>query len=103
MPAKRNTDTVNHPSHYNAHPSGVECIDIIRWYTANVAMVFKHLWRAGLKQVTSNDHLEDYLKAQFYLNDEIERLRLEKEREGWTKQDWADFRQEVRDHLRLAE
>lgn len=25
-------ENVNHPQHYNQHPSGVECIDIARYY-----------------------------------------------------------------------
>jgi len=42
-------EQVDHPQHYNNHPSGVECITIIEWYPANTAMAMKYLWRAGLK------------------------------------------------------
>ena len=38
---------INHPSHYNKHPSGVECIDIIRHHSHNVGAAIKYLWRAG--------------------------------------------------------
>jgi len=62
-------NTVNHPSHYNQHPSGVECIDIIQWFPYNVGAVIKHLWRADLK----GDRLEDLQKALTYLEKEIER------------------------------
>ena len=40
---------VNHPAHYNQHPAGIECIDIIRHYTCDIANAIKYLWRAGLK------------------------------------------------------
>lgn len=41
---------INHPSHYNKHPSGVECIDIIRHHNFNVGSTIKYLWRAGSKK-----------------------------------------------------
>lgn len=78
---KRFGDNVNHPKHYNSHPSGVECIDIVRHYNFNVGNVIKYLWRHGLKheQGVSDRQkaIEDLRKAQFYLNDEIERLEHE--------------------------
>ena len=40
---------VNHPKHYNSHPNGIECIDIIRHYVCDIANAIKYLWRAGLK------------------------------------------------------
>lgn len=40
---------VDHPKHYNSHPNGIECIDIIRHYTCDIANAIKYLWRAGLK------------------------------------------------------
>ena len=27
---EQKTDNVNHPAHYNSHPSGIECIEIAR-------------------------------------------------------------------------
>ena len=42
-------EQVNHPAHYNSHPNGIECIDIIRHYTCDIANAIKYLWRAGLK------------------------------------------------------
>lgn len=41
---------VDHPRHYNIHPAGIECIDVIEYMTANVALAIKHVWRAGLKE-----------------------------------------------------
>jgi hypothetical protein len=64
-------ETVNHPPHYNAHPSGVECVDVAEHYGFNVGNAIKYLWRAGLK---STDPIEDLRKAAWYVNREIERL-----------------------------
>lgn len=62
-------EEVDHPRHYNSHPSGVECIDIIRFYPFPVGNAIKHLWRAGLKPGMSE--LKDLKKAVWYLNDYI--------------------------------
>lgn len=77
-------DSVNHPRHYNSHPSGVECITITEHMSFNVGNAIKYLWRAGLKTgpqkeqtVVSEQHLEDLEKAQWYINREIEKLRKE--------------------------
>ena len=64
-------DLVNHPPHYTAHPSGVECIDITEHYNFCVGNAIKYLWRAGLKDGT--DPVEDLQKAVWYINREIER------------------------------
>ena len=42
------SDTVNHPAHYNTHPSGVECIEITEHFNFNIGNAIKYLWRAGL-------------------------------------------------------
>ena len=65
-----NYDPVNHPAHYNSHPSGVECITITRHMNFNIGNAVKYLWRAGLKGST----IEDLKKAVWYINDEIKRL-----------------------------
>ena len=44
-----NSDQVTRPAHYNNHPSGVECIDIIKHYPACISAAMKYLWRQGLK------------------------------------------------------
>lgn len=66
-------DAVNHPKHYNNHPSGVECITIARHMTFNIGNVMKYIWRADHKA----NQIEDLKKAQFYLANEIERLENE--------------------------
>lgn len=65
-------DQVNNPSHYTAHPSGIEAIQITRHMNFNVGNAIKYLWRAGLKN--QDKHIEDLKKAIFYIDDEIKRL-----------------------------
>lgn len=62
-------NAVNHPPHYNRHPSGVECIDIVEHMPFNIGNAVKYLWRCGLK----NDEVEDLEKARWYIDREIER------------------------------
>jgi len=63
---------VNHPKHYNKHPSGVECIDIIQWFPFNIGTAIKHLWRANNKPGV--DIIQDLEKAKQYIEFEIKRL-----------------------------
>ena len=46
---EQKADSVNHPAHYNSHPSGIECIEIARHHNFNIGNSIKYLWRAGLK------------------------------------------------------
>jgi hypothetical protein len=62
-------DTVNHPPHYTAHPSGVECIQITEHMNFCLGNAIKYIWRADLK----HDAIEDLKKAVWYVNKEIER------------------------------
>lgn len=68
-------DAVNHPSHYNADPSGIECIEIVRHRNFNIGNAIKYLWRAGLKD--GNKDVQDLKKAIWYIEDEIKRLEDE--------------------------
>lgn len=61
-------DSVNHPKHYNEHPSGVECIEITEHQNFCIGNAIKYLWRADLKNGT-----EDLKKAAWYINREIAR------------------------------
>ena len=61
---------IDHPEHYNSHPSGVECIDIAEHFGFNVGNAIKYLWRAGLK---TEDPTPDLQKAAWYVWREIER------------------------------
>lgn len=69
------TGQVDHPEHYNRHPSGVECIDIVEHMTFNTGNAVKYAWRAGLKP--GSDAITDLRKARWYLDREIARLEKE--------------------------
>lgn len=71
-------DAVNNPKHYTSDPSGIECIEITRHRNFNVGNAIKYLWRAGLKD--SDATVQDLQKAVWYINDEIERIKLENEK-----------------------
>lgn len=60
-------DPVNHPKHYTAHPSGVECIQITEHMGFSLGNAVKYIWRADLK----NDAVEDLKKARWYIDREI--------------------------------
>lgn len=64
------SDTVNHPKHYNSHPSSIECIDVVWCMGFSIGNAIKYLWRAGLK----GNELEDLRKAKWYIEYEIARL-----------------------------
>lgn len=61
-------EEVNHPAHYNQHPSGVECIDIVEHFNFNLGNAIKYIWRHADK-----NGLEDLKKARWYLDREIKR------------------------------
>ena len=75
---EQKTDNVNHPAHYNSHPSGIECIEIARHHDFNIGNSIKYLWRAGLKSEEgmedTNKQIEDLNKAIWYIKDEIKRI-----------------------------
>lgn len=60
-------NVVNHPKHYNVHPSGVECIQIVEHMGFNIGNAIKYLWRADDK----NQPIEDLEKAVWYIQREI--------------------------------
>jgi len=93
---------VNHPKHYNQHPAGIECIDIIRHYTCDIANAIKYLWRAGLKPEMGKEdaekEIEDLKKALWYIEDFIvnEKLvsmyyRFRKNNAGTSAKDIAEY------------
>ena len=75
---EQKNDNVNHPAHYNSHPSGIECIEIARHHNFNIGNSMKYLWRAGLKSEEgmedTDKQIEDLNKAIWYINDEIKRI-----------------------------
>ena len=62
-------DSVKSPSHYNSHPSGVECIDITQHLNFCLGNAIKYIWRCDDK----SKPVEDLKKAIKYLEFEIER------------------------------
>jgi hypothetical protein len=66
------TDAIN-PPHYQAHPSGIECIEITEHMNFCLGNAIKYIWRAGLK----NNAIEDLEKARWYLDREIARIEHE--------------------------
>jgi hypothetical protein len=64
-------DLVNHPKHYTAHPSGVECIQITEHMGFCLGNAVKYIWRADLK----HNAIEDLEKAKWYINREIARRK----------------------------
>lgn len=76
---KEYLDNVNHPAYYNSHPSGIECIEVIRHYCFDIGNAIKYLWRAGLKQdadkTSKEKEIEDLNKAIWYIKDRIKFLK----------------------------
>ena len=61
-------DNINHPPHYNSHPSGIEQIDISQHWSFCLGNVLKYIWRCDFK----GKPIEDLKKARFYLDREIQ-------------------------------
>jgi hypothetical protein len=64
-----NVERVDHPAHYNAHPSGIECIDVVEHMGFNLGNAIKYIWRADHKGAS----LEDLKKARWYVDREIQK------------------------------
>ena len=62
-------DPVNQPTHYNSHPSGIECIQITEHMNFNLGNAVKYIWRADLK----NNATQDLQKAQWYIERELKK------------------------------
>lgn len=75
MPMSKLKDKVNHPEHYNA--GKIEVIDAIEDWRLGFGLgnVVKYVSRAEKKGNT----LEDLLKARWYLDREIEKLKGKEE------------------------
>ncbi|HEX9642312.1 MAG TPA: DUF3310 domain-containing protein [Candidatus Krumholzibacteria bacterium] len=60
---------VNHPKHYNSHPSGVECVEFAELLPGNLSHACVYVWRHADKGTPE----EDLEKALWFLNRESER------------------------------
>jgi hypothetical protein len=58
---------IDHPSHYNGHPSGVEAIEVCRHMSFNLGSAFKYLYRLHDKETP----YKNASKALWYVQDEI--------------------------------
>ena len=67
------SDDVKAPSHYAQSPSGIEVIELTRHETFLRGNVIKYVMRAPYK----GNELQDLLKAQQYLEWEIQRVEAE--------------------------
>lgn len=65
-------DPVNHPNHYTWHPSGIEVIQITEHMNFCLGNAIKYILRSDHKK----DQIQDLEKAVWYINREIERLKL---------------------------
>jgi len=65
----RQSDDINHPSHYTAHK--IECIQVTELFNFCLGNVIKYVWRAGLKP--GNSRIDDLKKAAWYLDREIKK------------------------------
>ncbi len=61
--------SVDHPPHYNEHPSGIECIQVAEHFNFCLGNALKYIWRADSK----GNYVEDLKKARWYIDREIER------------------------------
>lgn len=57
------SDVVNHPAHYNAHPGGIECIELVEQLPFCQGNAIKYLWRANHKGAA----VQDLSKALWYV------------------------------------
>lgn len=69
--SKRKHDLIDHPAHYNSHPSGIEAITVCEHMTFNTGNAIKYLWRAGLKDKSYDGIIADLRKAEWYVQREI--------------------------------
>jgi len=73
------SDIVNKPKHYNSHPSGVECIEIVKHYDFPIGNVIKYCWRSGLKgyegMTSVQAEITDLEKARYYIDVKIAELK----------------------------
>lgn len=66
-------DNINHPKHYNNHPSGIECIEVTKHMDFLTGNAVKYIWRHEQK----GRPIEDLKKAVWYLNEKIKKLEEE--------------------------
>lgn len=68
------TERVDHPRHYNQHPSNIETIELIEHLPSNLSSAVKYIWRCGLKRTETP--LRDLCSAKWYTEREARRIDL---------------------------
>ena len=84
-------ELVHHPLHYNEHPSGIECIEVIEHMGFCLGNAVKYIWRADLKE----NAIQDLEKAIFYINREIDRRKDEARSEEESPRE-PDFNEHIK-------
>lgn len=75
-------DNINHPKHYTGFSNGSEVIDITENCTFNTGNAIKYAARAGRTDGNVKGNiLEDLNKAKWYIEREIERLKIKPDTE----------------------
>jgi hypothetical protein len=67
------TEATEQVGQYSRHPSGTECISIVRWENFNLGTCIQHIWRIRGKDI--DGQIRDLEVARWYLEDEIARLK----------------------------
>jgi hypothetical protein len=67
VPKKPPKDMINRPDHYNLHPAGIPCYEIVEHFSYHIATAMAYLWREKYK---NGD--EDIKKAIWHLNRELQ-------------------------------
>ncbi len=71
---------IEHPLHYNWFD--IECLDVVEHFNFNIGCVIKYAWRGPSPKRKKWEAIEDYRKAIFYLEREVERLKSEDSANG---------------------
>ena len=66
-PETEPNDQISHPTHYTAHPSGIECIKVTQHMGFCIGSAMKYLWRADCK----GDAIADLKKARQFIDFEL--------------------------------
>jgi hypothetical protein len=72
-PSSSTTSSVNHPEHYNQHPSGVECIEIAENMVFPLGNAVKYVFR---NQIKHENPTLDLKKALWYISRYVETLSI---------------------------
>ena len=77
--AEQRIDPIQKASHYNWHPSGAECFDIVRHFNFCKGGAIKYLWRAGRKGDGVEFELKDLKQGRRLIDEEIARVEAGEE------------------------